>query len=594
MPRKPEPEKDYLVSIHVTKGYRYASTQPGFTDPKTGKRIHRQLHWGKLDENNKFIPGKEYLLASVEERKKLVFPEDWDLSEIEKLSGMRKPGRPPLESQDESKLYGDVWLLDQVADKTGIREDLTATFKGNKEMVDMVLTVAYYMINTGGTYNQLASWQDIEKTPFDISMSSEFITKLVQTITEPNRVDLMRYRVRRMTKDSYCVIDSTSRSAWGNSLSEVRYGNNKEHLPLPQTLEVVAYSMHDHIPVYYRTFHGNMSDSRSLETIVQDLDSVGLKGAMYVTDRGCECILYIEMYIDRNIPAVVAAKTSQKFIVDKIKAFGNIAHHPEDMELDINEKIYYKQYDLEYRIEGHRDNVKDAENYKLNLYFDPDKRTKKITEIECEVAEQKANLEEMKSSHSTLPDDDVLKDKFCYFNLAYTKDARLLTDYALDKEKVCRRKLMAGFFANTTLKVNMTAMEAHYHYKLRDEQEKYFAMMKGLMGCDRQHNWSESAKEGARFILFVAQIIGCYLANEVKTKLADKYNSIIDVLHAMRPIRYIQHPGSTPYLTPFVSKQVDICEKLGLEIPEGCAPEYVVRKTNKGKSDAQEKGKPSS
>ena len=51
----------------------------------------------------------------------------------------------------------------------------------------------------------------------------------------------------------------------------------------------------------------------------------------------------------------------------------------------------------------------------------------------------------------------------------------------------------------------------------------------------------------------------------------------------MRPIRYIEHPNTKPTLTPFVGDQVKICEAFGFDIPDGCAPEYVVRKTNKGK-----------
>ena len=55
------------------------------------------------------------------------------------------------------------------------------------------------------------------------------------------------------------------------------------------------------------------------------------------------------------------------------------------------------------------------------------------------------------------------------------------------------------------------------------------------------------------------------------------------ILDEMRPIRCIEHPNTKPVITPFVGKQVTICEAFGFTIPEGCAPEYVVRKTNKGK-----------
>ena len=59
----------------------------------------------------------------------------------------------------------------------------------------------------------------------------------------------------------------------------------------------------------------------------------------------------------------------------------------------------------------------------------------------------------------------------------------------------------------------------------------------------------------------------------------------------MRPIRYIEHPNTVAYITPFVGKQVAISEAFNFDIPEGCAPEYVVRKTNKGKRGRPRKNK---
>ena len=50
------------------------------------------------------------------------------------------PGRPVIESQDENRLDGDIWLMEQVADATGIREDLLKVFDGNKELVNAILT----------------------------------------------------------------------------------------------------------------------------------------------------------------------------------------------------------------------------------------------------------------------------------------------------------------------------------------------------------------------------------------------------------------------------------------------------------------------
>ena len=583
MPRKPDPDAPYRVAIHIDKGYRYASTQPATVDPNTGKRKYRRIHWRTVDDNNRFVPGRAYLFAPVEERSKLIFPEGWDLTEIEKLSGNRKRGRPVIESQDENRLYGDIWLLEQIAEATGIRADLLKVFGGNREMTDAVMTLAMYLLCGKDTYHQMASWQRVAKAPYAKPLTSPYITMLTQKITEQNRMDLLRLRAARLKNNELCAVDSTSRSAWGDSLSDIRYGKNKDHLPLAQTLEVVVYTLSGHMPVYYRTFAGNTPDSRSLETILHDLDHAGFKDVILITDRGYESIRNLEIYIDKKQPMIMGTKVGQKHVRKEIDAFGTFDHHPEEMEIDPKERIYYKQYDLEYQIEGRRDNVKKADRLKLNLYFDPMRRSGELIDLDVAIKAQKESLEKLLKDQFPLDDDITIKKAYCYFKLDYNETTRLLKGFSLDEKKVDRKKREAGFFANTTLQIDADPMAAQQHYRLRDEQEKYFRMMKGLMGADRQRNWSESGKTGRLFILFVAQILGCYLGNIRKTKLNEDFDSIADVLGEMRPIRYIEHPNTKGFITPFIGRQVDICEAFGFDIPEGCAPEYVVRKTNKGK-----------
>jgi hypothetical protein len=46
-----------------------------------------------------------------------IYPDNWDLSELEKLSGIRGQGRPTYDQEDTNRFCGDVWLLEQVAEK---------------------------------------------------------------------------------------------------------------------------------------------------------------------------------------------------------------------------------------------------------------------------------------------------------------------------------------------------------------------------------------------------------------------------------------------------------------------------------------------
>ena len=87
MGRRVNPASMYRVSIHKTNGYRYASTQPSVFDEVSGKKVHYHVHWGVVDDNLKFYPGKNYFYADIEERSKLIFPQDWDLSELSRFYG---------------------------------------------------------------------------------------------------------------------------------------------------------------------------------------------------------------------------------------------------------------------------------------------------------------------------------------------------------------------------------------------------------------------------------------------------------------------------------------------------------------------------
>ena len=158
-------------------------------------------------------------------------------------------------------------------------------------------------------------------------------------------------------------------------MPDIHYGKSKDKLPLPQTMEVVVYTLNGHMPVYYRTLPGNTPDSRSLAIILADLKNAGFKEVVMITDRGYESIRNLEMYIDKGQPMITGTKTGQKHVRKEIDKFGSFDHHPEGMEIDPTERIYFKQYELEYQIEGKRDNVKKAEHLRLNLYFDPVRRS---------------------------------------------------------------------------------------------------------------------------------------------------------------------------------------------------------------------------
>ena len=578
MPRPVNPEAQYRIKPHVTKGYTYASTQPSYPDPLTGKKKYRHIHWGTVDENLKFKPGAPFFLASPEERAKLVFPEGWDVDEAEKLAVSRMPGRPAYDGDDQNRFYGDIWLLEQIALKTGIRKDLEIVFNGNREIVDDILTLAMFPYLTKFNYSRVTRWQKVAAAPSSRELTPKLITLLTQSITEQHRMDLLRLRAAKLGKDELCAVDSTSRSAYGWSLADIRWGKNRDRLPLEQTLEVVVYTLSSHMPVYYRTFPGNMPDSRSIETILKDLEHAGFKDLILITDRGYESMRNLEKYILRGQSMVMCAKTGQKNVAKTIQGLKEFGARPEEMAIDPEAMVYYKQFDIDYEIESTGQATKLSDRLKLNLYFDPVRRGLDLMELDIALSFQEAALGDLLKSKEILGDDAWIKREFCYYKVAYDLATRVIKSFERNEEKVAKAQRHSGFFAIMTHGVDFDAIAAFCAYRLRDEQEKYFQQMKDQMMSDRQRNWSEEGKTGRLFILFVSLILSSYVRHIWKsTKLRDLFHSSLDVVDEMRPIRLIEHTNRAKSITPFVGAQVDICEAFGFDIPEGCAPAYVSR-----------------
>ena len=582
MARPVDPNAQYRVKPHITKGYVYASTQPHYIDEQTGKKKYHYIHWGTLEAGHKFYPGRAFYMATPEERARLIFPEEWDISEAKKLTGLKTPGRPAYTGQSQNRLYGDIWLLEQVAIATGIRQDLEKVFSGNTEMVDDIMTLAMFPYITKFNYNRVARWQSIAKSPSNMELTPTVITRLTQSITEQHRMDLLRLRAARLGNEELCAVDSTSRSAYGNTLADIRWGKNKEGLPLAQTMETVVYTLTSHMPVYYRTFPGNMPDSRSMDVILTDLEHAGFTNLVLLTDRGYETIRNLEKHILRGQSIIMCVKTAQKDAAEAIRKLGEFGTRPEGMAIDPDAKIYYIQYDLKYKVKSIGETEKESVLLKLNLYFDPVRRSLELMEMDICIELQKAVLGEMYENKTVINDDASLKRDFCYYKITYDSATRIIGSFALDEKKIKKARNFSGFFSIITHGIDYSPMKTFSTYGLRDEQEKFFQQMKDQIGCDRQRNWSEDGKTGRLFILFVSLILSSYVRHIWKTtRLRDLFSSSLEVLDEMRPIRLIEHTNRAKTFTPFVGTQVDICNVFGFEIPKGCAPAYASRQVPK-------------
>lgn len=583
--RPRDPLTPYRVRERVMGKYRYAATQAYMLNEETGRTDRRIVLWGRLTEDNTFLPNQEFMLLAPAERDKLIFPADWDLSEITKLPSQRGRGRPAYENADQDLLYGAVWFADQVVKQLDIDRDLLEVFGGNREKMLDVVSLAIYLCVTGEPFSHMADWQDLEWYPAVRRLTPGSITRLMQTITEEDRLRFTGLRRKRLGKNNVCAVDSTTRGSCGKSLPDVAVGPDKKTpLKVPQTTEAVVYSLSSHEPLYYRTFPGNMPDSKTLRTILKDLRDAGYKAMILVTDRGYEGVRNLEMCILCHQKLITAAKVRQKKILERIRDIGDFGSKPPGMEWIAEEEVFARQYELAISLKGRGGRIVKADKARLNLYFDPVARGREQAAFQNLLDAQKCGIEECMADGIPIADEECIS--YAFYRLKRDKETKLVESFELDENKVKAAQECFGFFANFTLGIDYTAAEALHTYGLRDEQEKYFHSMKSRIDCDMQRSWSEKARRGCRFVEFIALIIISRIRHVWTTSesLRKTFSYIHAMILTMRQIHLYEHTGKEKQISMFLKKQILICAEFNLQIPAGCEPEYAsleIRPTKK-------------
>lgn len=612
--RPRNPDTPYRVSLRVCGGYRYASTQPTFVDEETGRRSRRHVYWGEVTEDMLFVPNDRYRAAPRSERMRLIFPDGWDLSLAEKLNERRDP--PPVvddpyvtntgqafggpaglietECQFSNMLYGRNWFLWSLAVKKHVVEDLVEVFDGDLYRVNDVMTLAMYPVATQkDTYSQLQLWQRFNKTPSDRILTPTRITRLTQAITDNDRMGLLRLRVSRQPGGALTACDSTTRSAWGKCLADIRWGNNKDNKALKNTLEVVVYSIATHEPIYYRQFAGNECDCRTLRTVAGDLKALGgSENLTVVFDRGYESMENMDEMLREGMRFIVCGKAGQD------PAYGCVLRveydgdgMPANLRYDEGTGLYGGQFDYDrtYLADPSDPESGTEAALKVNLFLDMRKRVSRLTSINEQIRGESAEAGPLRGKASTKERASALNKGFKYHTVRLGKDGRL--EVVASDKVIARAKAAAGYFCSISSGVEGGAFDQYELYVIRDEQEKYFESMKDRLGFDTQDNGSELGKAGREFVLFVALIMQSHLRCVWRDALQREFPSVGSVINTMAPIRFVEYDDGSNHVTSFTTQQARICEAFGIPVPSDCLTKDQKRGMDTRKS-GRKRGRP--
>lgn len=555
----------YRVSVHKNGGYSYASTHP-FELDENGVRRYRYLHWGTVTEEKKFIPGKAYFEASPEMRQKLIFPKDWDLSEIGERSTFRYS--IPYLPEDRGRLFGDVWFLDSIVQKLGIREDLYRAFGCDLGKTDDILTLAYFPYLTGYNYSRISRWQKLTRTPSRKEFDVDSVNAVSASVLGREMELFMGFRTARNPSQQYIIVDSISRSAYGESLSDQKWGQKKARLHLRQTVEFVVYDK-DAQPLFYMAQPGGVQDSNSLGTSLASLEKRGYTDSVLVSDRGYESLANMDKYILMGQRMVLCVNVMQGIVLDRILSLGEDVSRSSEMTMNRDSRRYNAQFDLDYIARDDSGTPVPVRGMKLNVFFNAQRQQAEREELDVEIASQREALESILSSGQRLDDDKALRRNYSWYDIVYDSRTRTILSFSLNSDKVEKARRTAGFFANVTVGLDIDSMQAMGIYSMKYDQEKLLQQVRGLMDFEKRFDSSKDVKSGLMLILFLDLVLGSYVRRIwYGSDLRQKYRSPMDVIDQMHPIfcRQADDGGCIP--SEMDDEQRHICEVFALAIDD--------------------------
>ena len=119
--------------------------------------------------------------------------------------------------------------------------------------------------------------------------------------------------------------------------------------------------------------------------IVTELEHAWFKNVILITDRGYESMKNLEVYIAKNQKVITSVKCGQGEALKAIKSIGLSTGVPEGMTFSKDTNLFYRQYSLDYQVQGNGEHVIKADRMKLNLYFDIRKRADDLARVQMAI-----------------------------------------------------------------------------------------------------------------------------------------------------------------------------------------------------------------
>lgn len=214
---------------------------------------------------------------------------------VETRPKRRQAKELPIETEDITAVKRHVGMLEivnHVADKSGVTEDVMRAVHGDRGTGLKMLTLAWYAFATDGeTWPGIYSWSvkyagllPYRDTPVSQDMYHDLFVYL--GANEGIRQSIFKRRAEAMGQGELIALDSTTIATESRNLENGRSSIHKDTLIKNVYKVVEIYSVTSRQPIAYARIPGNIPDGSTVQNALSQMKVLHLDNVEIVTDSG--------------------------------------------------------------------------------------------------------------------------------------------------------------------------------------------------------------------------------------------------------------------------------------------------------------------
>ncbi len=179
-------------------------------------------------------------------------------------------------SRCDALLAGETLLLDRIARRIGLREDLARVW--GERAADAVISLAtFFLTSDRNSVSLYEDWRRSHAAPSGARLTSEDVTALFEELgCRPNRqTDFFKARLERLDEDELFSYDATEIAAEALDIEDARDVMGKKTGIRRQVNLTLVFGRKSGLPVFFRVFPGDIPDVSTAPELLFQFKQLG-------------------------------------------------------------------------------------------------------------------------------------------------------------------------------------------------------------------------------------------------------------------------------------------------------------------------------